>query len=36
MIGTTPAVIFLHYFGTGPAASLAGGVKAALDQLGRK
>jgi len=36
MIGTTPAVIFLHYFGTGSAASLAAGVKAALDQLGRK
>jgi hypothetical protein len=36
MIGTQPAVIFLHYFGMGPAASLAAGVKAALDQLGRK
>lgn len=36
MIGTQPAVIFLHYFGTGSAASLSSGVKAALDQLGRK
>ena len=36
MIGTQPAVIFLHYFGTGSAASLAAGVRAALDQLGRK
>jgi hypothetical protein len=36
MIGTQPAVVFLHYFGTGSAASLAAGVKAAVDQLGRK
>jgi hypothetical protein len=36
MIGTQPAVIFLHYFGSGSAASLAAGVKAALDQLGGK
>ena len=36
MIGTQPSVIFLHYFGKGPAASLAAGVKAALDQLGGK
>jgi hypothetical protein len=35
MTGTTPAVIFLHYFGTGPAAKLAAGVRAALDVLGR-
>jgi hypothetical protein len=35
MIGTAPAVIFLHYFGTGSAASLAAGVKAALEQLGK-
>jgi len=34
MIGTKPAVIFLHYFGSGSATSLAAGVKAALDQLG--
>ena len=36
MIGTQPAVMFLHYFGTGPAASLAAGVRAALDQLEKK
>ena len=36
MIGTQPAVIFLHYFGTGSASSLAAGVKAAVDQLGKK
>jgi hypothetical protein len=36
MIGTQPSVIFLHYYGTGSAASLAAGVKAALDQLGGK
>ena len=36
MIGTAPAVIFLHYFGMGSAGSLAAGVKAALDQLGKK
>ena len=36
MIGTQPTVIFLHYFGSGSAASLAAGVKAALDQLGGK
>ena len=36
MIGTQPAVIFLHYFGSGSASALAAGVKAALDQLGRK
>jgi hypothetical protein len=36
MIGTQPTVIFLHYFGSGSAASLAAGVKAALDELGKK
>jgi hypothetical protein len=36
MIGTQPAVIFLHYFGSGSASALAAGVRAALDQLGRK
>jgi hypothetical protein len=36
MIGTQPAVIFLHSYGTGSAASLAAGFKAALDELGRK
>jgi hypothetical protein len=33
MIGTSPTVIFLHYFGRGPADTLARGVRAALDQL---
>jgi hypothetical protein len=35
MTGVQPAVIFLHYFGSGPAAKLAGGVKAAVDVLGK-
>jgi Domain of Unknown Function (DUF1259) len=30
-----PVVIFLHYWGRGPAAKLAAGVKAAVDQTGR-
>ncbi len=34
MIGTQPEIIFLHYWGTGPAEQLASGFKAALDQLG--
>lgn len=36
MTGTQPVVLFLHYFGTGSAASLARGVRAALDELGPK
>jgi hypothetical protein len=35
MIGTSPEVFFLHYWGKGPAAKLAQGVKAAVDQLGK-
>src|SRR4051812_41537021 len=35
MTDTQPAVIFLHYWGTGPAEKLATGFKAALDQLGK-
>ena len=35
MIGARPTVIFLHYWGKGPAESLATGFKAALDQLGK-
>jgi hypothetical protein len=31
MIGESPRMIFLHYWGVGPAAELAKGVKAALD-----
>ena len=35
MIGIQPVVIFLHYWGRGPADRLATGFKAALDQLGK-
>jgi len=35
MTGDRPVVIFLHYWGRGPAEKLAGGFKAALDELGR-
>lgn len=35
MTGTQPTIFFLHYWGTGPADKLAGGFKAALDQLGK-
>ena len=35
MIGTSPAVYFLHYWGTGPAEKLATGFKAALSELGK-
>jgi hypothetical protein len=36
MIGTDPPIVFLHYFGSGSAQTLAAGVRAALDQLGKK
>jgi len=32
MTSVEPTVVFLHYYGTGPAAQLARGVRAALDQ----
>ncbi len=35
MIGEQPRIIFLHYYGTGPASTLAHGFRAALDELGR-
>jgi hypothetical protein len=35
MTGTQPTIFFLHYWGTGPAAKLASGFRAALDQLGK-
>ena len=35
MTGGSPTVYFLHYYGTGGAAKLATGVKAAIDQLGK-
>ncbi len=34
MLDTQPNVIFLHYWGRGPASKLAVGFRAALDQLG--
>ena len=34
MTGVTPLVVFLHYYGTGDAPTLARGVRAALDVLG--
>jgi len=36
MIGEQPVVIFLHYWGRGPAEKLAAGFKAGFDQLGKK
>jgi len=36
MIGVSPAIVLLHYWGKGPADKLAAGFKAALDQLGKK
>jgi hypothetical protein len=36
MTDVKPVVIFLHYYGTGPAAKLAQGVRAAVDLLGKK
>jgi len=35
MTDTRPVVIFLHYYGTGPAVRLAQGIRAALDLLGK-
>jgi len=35
MINSRPMIIFLHYWGRGPADKLATGFKAALDQLGK-
>lgn len=35
MTAVQPVVIFLHYYGTGPAAKLAQGVRAAVDLLGK-
>jgi hypothetical protein len=35
MTNERPMIIFLHYWGTGPAATLAMGFKAAVDQLGQ-
>ncbi len=35
MFGTQPQIIFLHYWGVGPALQLAQGFKAALNELGK-
>ncbi len=35
MIGVQPMIIFLHYWGKGPAVKLASGIRAALDELGK-
>jgi len=35
MTGTSPVVIFLHYFGRGPAADLARAVKSSVDLTGK-
>ena len=35
MINSRPVIIFLHYWGRGPAGKLATGFKAALDELGK-
>ena len=35
MTGVSPVVMFLHYYGTGPAATLATSVRAAVDLLGK-
>jgi Domain of Unknown Function (DUF1259) len=35
MTTTQPTINFLHYWGTGPAEKLAGGFKAALNELGK-
>ncbi len=35
MTGSNPTIHFLHYWGKGPAATLAGGFREALDQLGK-
>ena len=36
MLEEQPRIIFLHYYGRGPALALAEGFRAALDQLGTK
>ena len=36
MTGDRPMIIFLHYWGKGPAERLAAGFKAALDELGKR
>ena len=35
MTADRPMIIFLHYWGTGPAETLAAGFKAAVNELGK-
>jgi Domain of Unknown Function (DUF1259) len=35
MTGESPMIIFLHYWGKGPAEKLATGFKSAVDELGK-
>lgn len=35
MTNERPMIIFLHYWGTGPAETLAAGFRVALDELGK-
>lgn len=35
MLQTEPPIFFLHYWGTGPAATLAAGIRAAVGELGK-
>jgi hypothetical protein len=35
MLGDDPHMIFLHYYGQGPAIALAQGFRAALEELGQ-
>ena len=35
MLGEQPRIIFLHYYGSGPATTLAQGFRAALNELGK-
>jgi Domain of Unknown Function (DUF1259) len=35
MLGEQPRMMFLHYYGRGPALTLAKGFRAALNQLGK-
>jgi Domain of Unknown Function (DUF1259) len=35
MLGEEPRILFLHYYGTGPAETLARGFRTALDELGK-
>jgi hypothetical protein len=35
MTGSRPTIIFLHYWGTGPAETLAAGFRAAVNELGK-